>query len=399
MGKDRTIKVKILFLSPWFPAPAVNGSKIRIYHLLRTLAGQHDIHLISFIRPGELVDIPATESLCSQVETVPYHEFQPGSWRARLGFFSSTPRSVIDTFSNDMKNIVQAKESWPDVVVASQIVTARYASSIHTAARIFEEVELSSGRDAWINTSGFQRFRRRLTWEKTRLYMRRLLPKFNALTTVSMVEQDILGQVAPGCARVEMVPNGIDIVANSPDWGKPVPNRLVYSGALTYSANYDAVQYFLETILPLIRQHNPQAHLQVTGTTQGIKIDDLPLDESVNLIGFVEDIRPVVAGAWVCVVPLRQGGGTRIKILEAMALGTPVVATSKGAEGLDVTHNENILIADHPGEFALHVVRLLNDSELRARLVMNARRLVVQRYSWDQIGKEFCDLVESVAGS
>jgi glycosyltransferase involved in cell wall biosynthesis len=113
------------------------------------------------------------------------------------------------------------------------------------------------------------------------------------------------------------------------------------------------------------------------------------------LSGYVEDVRPLVAGARVCVAPIRQGGGTRIKILEAMALGTPVVATSKGAEGLEVIEGEHILLADDPAGFANSTLRLLRDAELRQRLATNARRLVEQRYDWAQIGKQFVALVEA----
>ena len=108
----------------------------------------------------------------------------------------------------------------------------------------------------------------------------------------------------------------------------------------------------------------------------------MPLGNGAELTGYLNDIRPAVAQSWACVVPLRVGGGTRLKILEAMALGTPVVSTSKGAEGLAVTHGENILIADDPGDFAQAVVCLLGDESLRAKLSANGRRLVEERYSW-----------------
>jgi len=118
------------------------------------------------------------------------------------------------------------------------------------------------------------------------------------------------------------------------------------------------------------------------------------LGDGVRLSGYLEDIRPVVAGASVCVAPIRQGGGTRLKILEAMALGTPVVATSKGAEGLDVADGEHILIADGPAEFANRTLQLLRDPALRQRLAYNARRLVEEWYDWGPIGQRFVRLVE-----
>jgi glycosyltransferase involved in cell wall biosynthesis len=117
----------------------------------------------------------------------------------------------------------------------------------------------------------------------------------------------------------------------------------------------------------------------------------------VRLTGFVEDVRLPVAGASVHVAPIRWGGGTRLKILEAMALGTPVVATSKGAEGLDVTRDRHIVIADEPSEFAVQVLRLLRDPNLRDDLARKGRALVEERYDWRAIGQRFVGLVEKVA--
>jgi glycosyltransferase involved in cell wall biosynthesis len=125
-------------------------------------------------------------------------------------------------------------------------------------------------------------------------------------------------------------------------------------------------------------------------------LSGLHLDESVEVTGYVEDVQSLVASAWACVVPIREGGGTRLKILEAMALGIPVVSTSKGAEGLDVTPEQDILIADEPPEFAAQVVRLLRKPGLRERLAGNARRLVEEHYDWRTSGHKFVRLVESV---
>jgi glycosyltransferase involved in cell wall biosynthesis len=201
-----------------------------------------------------------------------------------------------------------------------------------------------------------------------------------------------------GC-RVEVVPNGIDCQYNKPTFVPVGSNRIIYNGALTYSANYDAMRYFLREIYPLIRDQHNEVSLTITGSTKGVDLTTLMLDESVSLSGYVDDIRPLVAGSAVCVVPLRIGGGTRLKLLESMALGTPVVSTSKGAEGLDVVNGEHLLIADTPADFATCTLRLLCDTRLRRRLAINARQLVEEKYDWKQIGQRFVDLVEDVASN
>jgi glycosyltransferase involved in cell wall biosynthesis len=165
---------------------------------------------------------------------------------------------------------------------------------------------------------------------------------------------------------------------------------------LSYSANYDALRFFLDEIWPLIRSRRPDARLRVTGRLDG-SLDGLAVDSHVEFTGYLPDIRPAVAASWLSVVPLRMGGGTRLKILESMALGTPVVATSKGAEGLGVTSGRDILLADGPSEFAEAVIRLLDSPELREHLAINGRQVVASKYDWNEIGQRFNALVEQVA--
>jgi glycosyltransferase involved in cell wall biosynthesis len=196
---------------------------------------------------------------------------------------------------------------------------------------------------------------------------------------------------------VEVIPNGVDCQHNQPGLAQPQPNTLVYNGALTYSANYDAMRWFLAEVYPRIKVQIPGVSLTITGATHGVDLAGLALDDTVRLTGFVADVRLPVAQATVCVTPIRQGGGTRLKILEAMALGTPVVATTKAAEGLEVTDGEHLLLADDPAAFAHRVLELLATPDLRQRLTANARRLVEQQYDWAAIGCRFVTLVEAAA--
>ena len=235
-----------------------------------------------------------------------------------------------------------------------------------------------------------------VSWQKAHQYETRLFRRFQVCTVVSPVELDYVTEmVSASNGRVEVMPNGVDCQHNRLGLAQAVPKTLVFNGALTYSANYDAMQYFLTEIYPLIQKQVPDLTLTITGSTTGVNLAGLRLDESVHLSGYVDDVRPLVASAWACVVPIRLGGGTRLKILEAMALGTPVVATSKGAEGLDGVDGEHILLADDPVEFADRTLQLLRDPALHQRLVTNARRLVEQHYDWVQIGQRFVELVEN----
>jgi glycosyltransferase involved in cell wall biosynthesis len=392
--------MRVLFLSPWYPYPQNNGSKIRIYNLLKSLARKNEIHLISFVRPAEQVDPSGLKGICESIETIPWKDFHPLRLKALVGFLNSKPRSVADTYSVEMESCVKhiCQQTQPDLMICSEFGTAIYAPPPNELPAIFEDIELSIYWDAWTKSRRFpNRFRRRLTWLKTRRYIRQLLRNFNACTVVSKAELDLVASIAPNHQDIYLIPNGVDLEEFQPDSEQPVENTLIYNGALTYSANLDAMKFFLEQIFPQVKSQIPDVFLSITGSYQGVDTSGLCIDDTVKLTSFLPDIRPAIAKSWTVVVPLRTGGGTRLKILEAMALGTPVISTTKGAEGLEVTPEKNILLADDPANFARQTIRLLQDSNLRSSLSINGRKLVEAKYGWNEIGEQFLQLVENTA--
>lgn len=391
--------MNVLFLSSWFPHPANNGSKLRIYNLLRALAERHDVTLASFCEPCVAPQLDGLLGICCVAGVVPAAVFNRGSLRALLGFFSPWPRHVVDTYSVEFQRLVRkVLVGGNDDVVVCDGGTMQYLQGAHRRPTVCDDIELITIRDLYTSSaSARKRFRNWLTWQKTRRYTADLANRCVVCSVVSEQERAVFMQVAPGYDRVHVVPNGVDTTLMEPGLVPPRPNTLIYSGALTYSANYDAMRYFLGDIWPYIKRQEPSASLAITGGTDGVDLSGLAMGDGVSLTGYLPDIRPAVAGAWATVVPLRIGAGTRLKILESMALGTPVVATSKGAEGLEVAHEENILIADGADQFSTQVVRLLRDPILRQRLAENGRRLVVSKYDWSAIGRRFVDLVEYAA--
>jgi glycosyltransferase involved in cell wall biosynthesis len=393
--------MKVLFLSSWFPYPPDNGSRIRIFNLIKQLSREHDITLLSFSRDGEVAEerLKMMRRYCSTVQAVPLAPFRPTSFRSILGFFSLRPRSFVDKYSRRMQGLVERirREGDFSVVIASQLDTAPYAVTLDGLPRVFEEVELATLREQYTSQSRVgRRLRYGLMWWKTRRFTAHLLRQFDGCTVVSQQERANVLSIAPNCRHVVVVPNGVDLDRYKGHFGAPEPGTLVFPGALTYGANLDAIEFFLRKVFPLVKARWPEVILRITGKTDGVPVDRLPLDESVILTGYLDDVRPAVAQSWACVVPLRVGGGTRLKILEAMALGTPVVSTSKGAEGLEATRGEDILIADTPAEFADAVLRLLDDRALRARLAVNGRRLVESQYGWGDIGEKLDQLLREV---
>lgn len=398
--------MRILFLSNWFPCPPDNGARMRTWGILRQLAGRHEVSLLSFVRDGEASphDRDRVRALCSVLGTVPYREFVPWRPRALLRLLSPFPRALWDLYSPEMERRVQETldDDSFDLVMASEIGpglgVSFYLSRIAGIPRVIEDLELSM---IWNQVQGqrapVKGVRRRMTWWKQRGYAAYLLDRVDGCTVASDQERVLLQHIAPGAGPLAVIPNGLDLERYEGEWGEKMPDSLIFPGSLTYPANWDAMAFFLEEVFPLIRARRPGVVLSITGRTDGVPLDRLPLREGVVLTGYVEDLRPILARSQVCVVPLRAGGGTRLKILEAMALGTPVVSTSLGAEGLEATAEQEILIADEPAQFADAVLRLLDDAALRTRLAARARALVRARYGWDRIGRLLDPFLQQVA--
>ncbi len=393
--------MRILFLSRWYPYPADNGSKIRIFNLIKHLSSHHEVDLISFVSETPVEEhLAAMRHYCRWVETVPYRPFQADRLKAILGFFSWQPRSVIDTFSVEMQKCVErAGLNHPvDLVIASQIDTAPYALALPALPKILEELEMTTLYEPFARQHHLlKKFRSGLTWWKLVHYISRLLPAFAGCTVVSEEEGQRIRQILPEYRSIAVVPNGVDTTHHTNQPGSPAADTLIYTGALTYDANFDAMEYFLHEIFPLIQAERPEVKMVITGKLDGVPVERLPRHQGVTFSGYLPDIRPAVAHSWVSVVPLRLGGGTRLKILESLALGTPVVATSKGAEGLAVVPGRDLLIADKPGDFAKAVLQLLRDPAQRERLSQNGRRVVETQYDWQTIGQQLSDFVEMVA--
>jgi len=390
--------MNLLFLSGWFPYPPDNGSKIRILNLLRGLSGRHRVSLISFYDspPGER-QMEALRSLCQDIHGLPSRSFSPCRPRALLGFFSPTPRSLLDTHSPPMAQAIreQVRKRVYDLVIASEITMAAYWKAFAPLPALLEDLELGAlATGAGLRAWSPRRLRRMLTWLKVRRYVAHLLPHFRACTVVSTKEKELLHQVAPHYRNVAVIPNGVDLSSYGGIVVERQRKRLIFPGSLTYPANDDAVRFFLKEVLPRILQEEPETSLVITGR---FPRQLSPLPPSVHLTGWVEDVRPWIAGSWVTIVPLRQGGGTRLKVLESLALGTPVVATSKGAEGIEGEAGRHFLLADDPPSLAAAVLRLLRDEALWHSLSEQGRQLVGEKYDWGSVLPRFLDLVEECA--
>lgn len=388
--------MKILVLSTWFPYPLNQGSKIRAFHLIQALAAEHEVTLISYedvpIQPEWKQKI---EEFCNEIIVFPKQPFAYQRIKLLLGFLSAKPSTVFAGYSKEFEQLVvqTAARITPDLVFAFTFVTAPYALKTNAPFKVVDADNLLALmlHENYQQANGFlQKIRRYLAAIKFRNYESKIYRQFERCLVVSEMDVERIKTYIPfSDKQVLNTPNGVDTDTHQPGLTAKQKNQLIYNGAMTYHPNYDAMYFFLRDIFPLVLQKIPEAQLNITGKTHNVPIDKLPIIKNVRLTGYLPDIRPAVSSSSVCIVPLRQGAGTRLKILEAMALGTAVVSTTKGAEGLAVENGIHLLIADTPSAFAHAVIQLLENEALNQKIVQNALSLVQNIYNWDQIGANF----------
>lgn len=237
---------------------------------------------------------------------------------------------------------------------------------------------------SWINGTSLRR------WEP------RYAGRFDRSTTVSEADKELLTRLNPRL-KVDVIPNGVDTEALQPlPPTTPEPPSLLFIGSMSYPPCVDAVLMFCEKILPRVRQAIPGLELRIVGADPHPAVRQLAGD-GVQVTGRVQDVVAYYRDCTVCIVPLRAGGGTRLKILEAMALSRPVVSTTIGCEGLEVVPGEHLLVADSPEGFAEATIRAVRDAGLRDALCASARRLVEARYGWNQIAGRLMEVYQSLA--
>jgi glycosyltransferase involved in cell wall biosynthesis len=238
-------------------------------------------------------------------------------------------------------------------------------------------------------------------WRRMLRFERAALERFELVLAVSDTDARTFERLYPRALRapVHVVQTGVDTTYFSPAPDAARPAHLVFTGSMDWLPNEDGVVHFVEEILPRIRSRMPGVTFSIVGRAPTPAVRRLADQTGIEVTGRVDDVRPHVAAAHVYVVPLRIGGGTRLKIFEAMAMGKAVVSTTIGAEGLPVTDGRDIVIADGPEAFADAVVRVIDQPEVRQRIESAARRLVVERYDWSSVAGDFEAALAQVCGA
>ena len=393
--------MKILWLNAGLLLPLDKGGKLRTWHLMRHLARQHEITYLSFAEPTQTAaDREGMREVCAALETVPRTDAAKGT----VKFYVDAARYVLDPLPYAVaKYRSDAYAARVRALLGSGTFDAVVCDFLPPAVNLPSTLDVPSvlfthnvEAEIWrrhVETAGKAVKRTLLTqqWERMLRFEREALSRFDVVLAVSDADGRTFNQLYPGALRqpVHVVKTGVDTAYFTPMPGQERHAHLVFTGSMDWLPNEDGMLYFVREILPRIREAEPGVTLSIIGRAPTPAVRRLAEESGVEVTGRVDDVRPHVAAGQVYVVPLRIGGGTRLKIFEAMSMGKAVVSTTVGAEGLPVTDGRDIAIADDPATFAAAVLRLIRDSESRQRMETAARRLVVDHYDWSAVAHDF----------
>lgn len=417
--------IRLLQLSPRVCWPLDTGAKLRNYHLARVLAKHARVTLLAF---GDAGDPPINfENPYEQVVTV---ERGPGYSLAKIlrGAFGRTPLPLLNYTTAAMKQALAQllSEQEFDVVQMESIHLMGYLPTLRAAPdrplvvcdwhNIESELmQRYSEREPSI----FRRTYAQKTARQLRALEQQATRDFDAHVVVSRRDRERLLELGPA-SSISVIENGVDSayysdqeiekahaawrVFQAADGGNGVEqlpikaNRVVFVGSMDYHANIDGVVDFAREVWPAIRERHPELVFTIVGRDPAAEVRELTTIRGIEVTGTVADVRPYYREAVASIVPLKVGGGSRLKILEAMAAGVAVVSTTLGAEGLEVQDGENILIADTDAQLLEAITNVVASEEVRRRLSVNGRALVSSRYDWETLGANLFELYRQLLG-
>lgn len=384
--------MRILIVTPSIPYPPNWGFGIRVYQFVRELSRTHTVSVLCYAHPGEDDKVAALAELCHSVHVVPTplpserakRQAQLVSLFRRSSFQTSSlrteamRRAAAELLTGERFDLVQFESSqMSSLPLADEVacILDEHNVEYELLQRMYQ-TERSPLRKLY-NWSEYRKFRR----EETNSWRRA-----DACVVTSDRERAILAEHAPD-KLIHVAPNGVDIEYFTGSDHDVDPGSIVFTGLMNYRPNIDAVTFFVRQVLPLILEKKPRANFTIVGLGAPEEVTRLA-GPNVHVVGEVPDVRPFVSRAAVFAVPLRMGSGTRLKILEGLAMKKGVVSTTLGCEGIAVRDGEHLLIADGAPAFADAVVRLMDDALLAGRLGSQGRTLVEQNYSWVSIVRD-----------
>jgi sugar transferase (PEP-CTERM/EpsH1 system associated) len=401
--------MKILWLSAGLLLPLDKGGKLRTWHLMRHLARRHEITILSYVDPETPPEhLAGMSEVCRTLVTVSREDVPKGSARfvldaaahlvRRLPYAIGKYRSA--KYRRRLEHLL-ATGSFDLVVCDFLMPAANVPPRLPCPAVLFThnvEAEIWR-RHAETARSLARRALLTTQWQRMLRFEREAVRRFDLVLAVSETDRRTLVRLyGPLSQPVWVVPTGVDAGYFAGVTGPARPRHLVFTGSMDWLPNEDGMLYFVRDVLPRIRREEPSATLSIVGRSPTPAVVRLGTEYGVEVTGRVDDVRPHMAAAAIYVVPLRIGGGTRLKIFEAMAMGKPVVSTAVGAEGLPVEPGTHVLVADTADAFAAAVVTLFRDDEARTRIGDAGRRLVTERYDWSSVFGHLEQALEAAVG-
>jgi len=390
--------MRILWVKAGGLLPLDSGGRIRSYNLVRELAKAHQVTFFGFHGQEDEAAHAELNSICEQVVCFPLQLPSPKSvgesFRYLAGLASREPYSIRKYYRPHVARELDAlvKKGNYDVIVCDFVCAASvipWDSPSHKVLFTHNVEATIWKRHYEVASNPVWKF---IAWREWRAMERAEnghLRKADLVLAVSNADRDVFARVISP-EKLRVIPTGVDIDYFAPRPAAEEENLLVFTGSMDWLPNEDGVFYFAKEILPRISQAVPAVRLIVVGRKPSRRLEALAAENNqIQLTGWVEDVRPHVARASACVVPLRVGSGTRLKIFEAMSMGKAVISTTIGAEGLPVDSGRHLLLADRPEDFAKAAVLLLQNKSERRRLGAEARTLVETKFSWASVASEF----------
>jgi glycosyltransferase involved in cell wall biosynthesis len=401
---------RALFIVPWYLFPANTGGRIRTRDILRGMkGGRYEITLVSPEPEEGAARGAEIESVCDRFVGWPSRRRGPMFAFTRLRYLVlNSPVSVATDWSAPAQRVIDAAlATRPDVAVVDFAHTAVFAPrrlavpsvlfTHNVEAQIFK-------RHADVATNSLVRAVWKNQWAKMMTFERAALSRFDGVVAVSERDREIFARDYGIENNVHVIPTGVDLdyfSARPQAAAESGSETLVFTGSMDWMPNIDAIEFFMDEIWPLIIARRPQARAIIVGRTPPPRLVEQAKRRrlAIEFTGRVEDVRPYVHGAHVYVIPLRVGGGTRLKVFEAMAMGCPMVSTGIGVEGLPLERDKHYLLADTASDFAKAVVKFLEDPGLRAKVAQAARAHVADNFSSKGVATAFEDICVQVAGA
>ena len=398
--------MRILVLDEEFPYPTNTGKRTRSFNLYRRLGAQFDLRYLAYgDNDSEAADALREVGIEPVAVAVRIPPKQGPVFYLRLlsNLFSPFPYIVTSHYSQLYQDAVRDSlaKFRPDLILCEWTPYTLYVKELSSVKKIVSAHNVEA--DIWQRycqneTNVLRRLYIREQWRKVKRFENAAMGWVDGATVVSAPDLQQLAQGCPGL-RMVVVPNGVDLNYFRPTPQPELSRYLVFTGSMDWRPNQDAARYFVREIFPLLRRARTDLECTFVGRSPPPEIRALGDVDGIHITGTVDDVRPYVERAAVYVVPLRIGGGSRLKILEAMAMGRAVVSTSVGAEGLDVVDGQNIVLADSASAFAAAVLRLLDDQERCQKLAVEGRHLVEQYYGWDALAASLGRFIREIAGT